>query len=107
MLHFAKYMVCHKHIACAFLTLGAQVINGKALKCSWGRHQARQSPMNMAVLSMAQPLANTMMLQQHQQRVFPIYPDCARDHLDSNRRLLELCVPRTHPGFKTSSLGSV
>lgn len=58
----------HHSAVSAIAALNGHVINGKALKCSWGRHQARQSPMNMAVLSMAQPLANTMMLQQHQQR---------------------------------------
>lgn len=50
-----------------------QTVKGKALKCAWGRHQARQSPMNLAMLSMMQtpPLLQPQnpMLLGHQQQL--------------------------------------
>lgn len=56
-------------------SIRVQTVKGKALKCSWGRHQARQNPMNLAMLSMMQTPAllqaqNPMLLgPQHQLQV--------------------------------------
>lgn len=47
-----------------------QIAGGKPLKCSWGRHQARQSPMNISMISMMNanqamvPRQNPLLLQQ-------------------------------------------
>lgn len=56
----------HEDAVSAIVTMNAQTLGNKSLKCSWGRHQPRQNTANMQMLQMQSQLQylNAQALQQ-------------------------------------------